>query len=437
MACGIGVCMTCVLPVVGDDGSTRLVRSCVEGPVFAGDRVRWDEVGTVPADAVGAPAGTGGHSMSFTVRTVDAPRVTEPTCELTTELAGLTLPNPVLTASGCAAAGRELGQFFDVAALGAVVTKSIMLAPRSGRATPRMAETPSGMLNSIGLQGPGIDAFLEQDLPWLHEQGARAVVSIAGSSVEEFAELARRLRGAPGLAAVEVNISCPNVADRGLVFACDPVASAEVVGAVRRHTAPSVPVFAKLSPDVTDIVEIARACVGAGADGLSLINTLLGMALDLDTMRPVLAGVTGGLSGPAVKPIAVRCIWQVHTALPDVPLIGMGGVRSGLDALELVLAGASAVSVGTAVFGDPGAPVRVLRELTRALTDRGFGSVAEAVGHAHRPRGGPVVSPAPVAVALDASDLETAVGWAAAAGPHVSTVKVGLELFLRHGRTPS
>ena len=324
--------------------------------------------------------------MSFTVRTVDAPKVTQPDCDLSTDLAGLTLPNPVLTASGCAAAGRELHQFFDVAEIGAVVTKSIMLAARSGRATPRMAETPSGMLNSIGLQGPGIDHFLEHDLPWLHEHGARAVVSIAGSSVEEFAELARRLRGAPGLAALEVNISCPNVADRGLVFACSPTASGDVVGAVRRHTAPSVPVLAKLSPDVTDIVEIARDCVDAGADGLSLINTLLGMALDLDTMRPVLAGVTGGLSGPAVKPVAVRCIWQVHAALPGVPLIGMGGVRSGLDALELVLAGASAVSVGTAVFGDPGAPVRVLRELTRALTDRGFGSLREAVGHAHRPQ---------------------------------------------------
>lgn len=323
--------------------------------------------------------------MSFTVRTVAAPRAVEPECDMSTTLAGLTLPNPVLTASGCAAAGRELGQFFDVSRLGAVVTKSIMLQPRSGRPTPRMAETPSGMLNSIGLQGPGIDAFLEQDLPWLHEQGARAVVSIAGSSVEEYAELARRLRGAPGLAAIEVNISCPNVADRGLVFACDPGASSEVVGAVRRHTAPSVPVLAKLSPDVTDIVAIARACVDAGADGLSLINTLLGMALDLDTMRPVLAGVTGGLSGPAVKPVAVRCIWQVHAALPHVPLVGMGGVRSGLDAFELVLAGASAVSVGTAVFGDPSAPVRVLRELAQALTERGFVSLADAVGHAHRP----------------------------------------------------
>jgi dihydroorotate dehydrogenase (NAD+) catalytic subunit len=321
----------------------------------------------------------------FSVRTVAAPdRHEELRYDLRTNLAGLELPNPVLTASGCAAAGRELEQFFDIAALGAVVTKSIMLEPRSGRATPRMAETPSGMLNSIGLQGPGIDHFLEHDLPWLHERGARAVVSIAGGSVEEYAQLADRLHGAPGLTALEVNISCPNVADRGLVFACDPRAAAAVVRAVRERTAPSVPVFAKLSPDVTDIVAIARSCVDAGADGLSMINTLLGMALDLDTMRPVLAGVTGGLSGPAIKPVAVRCVWQVHAALPDVPIIGMGGVRSGLDALELILAGAAAVSVGTAVFGDPGAPVRVLRELRDALASRGFEKVGDAVGYAHR-----------------------------------------------------
>lgn len=323
--------------------------------------------------------------MTFTVRTVPAPAApAEPLCDLTTRLGHLTLPNPVLTASGCAAAGRELDQFFDITAIGAVVTKSIQREPRSGRATPRMAETPSGMLNSIGLQGPGIDAFLEHDLPWLAERGARAVVSIAGSSVEDYAELARRLRGAAGLTAVEVNISCPNVADRGLVFACDPGAAAEVVAAVRGQTAPSVPVFAKLSPDVTDIVAVARSCVAAGADGLSMINTLLGMALDLDTMRPVLAGVTGGLSGPAIRPVAVRCVWQVHAALPEVPIIGMGGVRSGLDALELVLAGASAVSVGTAVFNDPGAPPRVLRELSGALAERGFDRLSDAVGYAHR-----------------------------------------------------
>jgi len=322
--------------------------------------------------------------MSFHVRTVEPPRVEAPHVDLTARLGDVVLPNPVLTASGCAAAGRELAQFFDVADLGAVVTKSIMLEARSGRPTPRMAETASGMLNSIGLQGPGIDAFLEHDLPWLYEHGARAVVSIAGGSVEEFAELARRLRGAPGMLAVEVNISCPNVENRGLVFACDPGAASEVVAAVRRHTAPSVPVLAKLSPDVTDIVTIARACVDAGADGLSMINTLLGMALDVDTMRPVLAGVTGGLSGRAVKPVAVRCIWQVHAALPEVPILGMGGVASGLDAFELVLAGASAVSVGTAVFHDPSAPVRVLAELADALAARGFASLEDAVGHAHR-----------------------------------------------------
>jgi len=321
----------------------------------------------------------------FAVRTVPAPlRAEDPRYDLRTTLGGLELTNPVLTASGCAASGRELDQFFDVAALGAVVTKSIMLAPRSGRATPRMAETPSGMLNSIGLQGPGIDAFLEHDLPWLHAKGARAVVSIAGGSVEEFGELARRLRGAPGLAAVEVNISCPNVANRGLVFACDPGAASEVVGAVRRHTTPAVPVLAKLSPDVTDIVAVARSCVSAGADGLSMINTLLGMVIDPGTMRPVLAGITGGLSGPAIRPVAVRCIWQVHAAMPQVPIIGMGGVRSGLDALEMILAGASAVSVGTAVFGDPCAPVRVLTELRHALVARGFASVGAAVGFAHR-----------------------------------------------------
>jgi dihydroorotate dehydrogenase (NAD+) catalytic subunit len=324
----------------------------------------------------------------FSVRTVSAPATPEAAhCDLTTALAGVSLPNPVLTASGCAAAGRELNQFFDVAEIGAVVTKSIMLAPRSGRATPRMAETPSGMLNSIGLQGPGIDAFLAHDLPWLHERGARAVVSIAGGSVEEYAELARRLRGAPGLTALEVNISCPNVSNRGLVFACDPRSAAEVVAAVRRETAPAVPVFAKLSPDVTDIVAVARSCVAAGADGLSMINTLLGMAIDVDRMRPVLAGVTGGLSGPAIKPVAVRCVWQVRAALPDIPIIGMGGVRTGLDALELMLAGATAVSVGTAVFSDPGAPLRVLRELDAALVARGFEHVADAVGCAHR--GGP------------------------------------------------
>jgi len=272
-----------------------------------------------------------------------------------------------------------------VAKIGAVVTKSVMLAPRSGRPTPRMAETPSGMLNSIGLQGPGIDAFLQRDLPWLLSRGARAVVSVAGGTVDEYAELAARLSDAAGVTAVEVNISCPNVADRGQVFACDPGASAAVIEAVRARIRYDIPVFAKLSADVTDIVAVAGACVTAGADGLSMINTLLGMAIDTTTLRPALAGVTGGLSGPAIRPVAVRCIWQVHEAFPDIPIIGMGGVRTGRDALELMLAGAATVSVGTAIFHDPSACPRIVRELEEELASRGIERAADVVGLAHEP----------------------------------------------------
>lgn len=303
--------------------------------------------------------------------------------DMGTRLAGTWFPNPVFTASGCAAAGQELSQFFDVAELGGIVTKSIMLDARSGRPTPRMAETPSGMLNSIGLQGPGIDHFMERDLPWLADRGARAVVSIAGSSVDAYSKLAAKLRNKPGMAMLEVNISCPNVEDRGTVFACDPRAAGEVIAAVRRNA--GVPVFAKLSPDVTDIVGVARACVAAGAHGLTLVNTLLGIVIDTDTMRPALAGTTGGLSGPAIMPVALRCVWQVHQAMPTVPIIGVGGIRSGLDALQFALAGASAVQVGTAVFGDPSAPVRVLAELRAALAERGIERFEDAVGLAHRP----------------------------------------------------
>ena len=307
--------------------------------------------------------------------------------DLRTRLGHVELPNPILTASGCAGAGRELAQLFDVAKIGAVVTKSVMVAPRAGRPTPRMAETPSGMLNSIGLQGPGIDAFLQRDLPWLLSRGARAVVSIAGGSVDEYAELAVRLTDAAGITAIEVNISCPNVEDRGQVFACDPGASAAVVEAVRARVRYDIPVFAKLSPEVTDIVTVAKACVSAGSDGLSLINTLPGLVIDPVTVRPALAGLYGGLSGPAIRPVAVRCVWQVREALPDVPLIGTGGVRTGRDALEFLLAGASLVAVGTVLFHDPSACSRIQRELEEELASRGVDRVTDIVGRAHQSAG--------------------------------------------------
>lgn len=300
-----------------------------------------------------------------------------------TQLGSTPIPSPVLTASGCAAAGRELDPFLDLAALGAVVTKSVQLRARSGRPTPRMAETPSGMLNSIGLQGPGIDAFLAVDLPWLAGRRARTMVSIAGGAVEEYAELAGRLRGAEGMIALEVNISCPNVESRGEVFACDPAAASAVLAAVRAAD-PGVPIYAKLSPDVTDIVSVARACVEGGADGISAINTLLGLVIDTDTLRPVLAAQTGGLSGPAIRPVAVRCVWQIHRALPATPILGMGGITCGADALQFILAGASAVSVGTAVFGDPSAPARVADELAGLLAARGFARCSDAIGFAQR-----------------------------------------------------
>lgn len=292
-------------------------------------------------------------------------------------------PSPVFTASGCAGSGKELSQFFNLDELGAVVTKSISVKPRSGRATPRMAETPSGMLNSIGLQGPGIDQFLESDIPWLQSKGARVIVSISGETVEEYASLARKLRTVTSLHGIEVNISCPNVENRGLVFACDPAASRAVLEAVRRNIGGDYPIIAKLSPDVTDIVAIAREVIAAGADGLALINTVLGMVIDIDAKRPKLAGVTGGLSGPAIRPIAVRAIYQVHKALPQVPILGMGGVTSGRDALEMIFAGASGVSVGTATFGNPTAAIKIKQELQEGLKSRGFNSLMDAIGVAH------------------------------------------------------
>ena len=304
--------------------------------------------------------------------------------DMSTTLGNAWFPAPLFTASGCASSGKELAQFFPLNQIGAVVTKSVMSKPRHGRPTPRMAETPSGMLNSIGLQGPGIDSFLANDVPWLIAQKARVIVSIAGETVEEYATLARKLRSVSGISAVEVNISCPNVENRGLVFACDPDASRRVIDGVRKTIGGDLPIIAKLSPDVTDLPAIARGVVDAGADGLALINTVLGMVINIDTMRPHLGGKTGGLSGPAIKPVAVRAIYQVHAALPKVPILGMGGVSSGRDALELILAGASGVSVGTASFGNPSAVIEIQNELRDLLAARGFATMQQAIGYAHR-----------------------------------------------------
>ena len=304
--------------------------------------------------------------------------------DFSTKIGSKRFSNPIFTASGCASSGQELSQFFPLSSLGAVVTKSIMTKPRTGRATPRMAETPSGMLNSIGLQGPGIDTFLEKDIPWLIEQQAKIIISIAGETVDEYGVLARRLRALSGISAVEVNISCPNVENRGQVFACHPDTAVAVIESVRRNIGGELPIIAKLSPDVTDIVEIAGAVINAGVDGLALINTLLGMVIDTNSMRPKLAGKTGGLSGPAIRPVAVRAIYQVHQAFPNTPIVGMGGVASGRDAFELILAGASAVSVGTATFGNPNATMQIKEELSQLLTKNGFSDFRDAIGFAHR-----------------------------------------------------
>lgn len=304
--------------------------------------------------------------------------------DFSTTLGNAFFNTPIFTASGCASSGKELSQFFPLKDIGAVVTKSIMNKPRYGRPTPRMAETPSGMLNSIGLQGPGIEAFLANDIPWLVEQNSRIVISIAGETIEEYATLARKVRSVSGISAIEVNISCPNVENRGLVFACDPEASRRVIDGVRKTIGGEIPIIAKLSPDVTNLPSIAEGVVEAGADALALINTVLGMVINLDTMRPHLGGKTGGLSGPAIKPVAVRAIYQVHAALPEVPILGMGGVSSGRDAFELILAGSSGVSVGTASFGNPHAVIDIQNELRDLLIAKGFPSLKSAIGYAHR-----------------------------------------------------
>jgi dihydroorotate dehydrogenase (NAD+) catalytic subunit len=300
--------------------------------------------------------------------------------DLSVKLGNLELSNPVLVASGTFGAGREGAAFVDLSKLGGIIVKSMTVVPWKGKPTPRMCETPSGMLNAIGIQNKGVDHFISEDLPWLVKKNATVIASIAGNTVEEFVRVADKLRlGGRGVAAVEVNISCPNLEDRNNMFAHSAAATAEVVGRVK-GALKRIPVFPKLSPNVTSLEEIAGAALDAGADGLSVINTVLGMAIDVETRMPKLAGGTGGLSGPAIRPVAVRAVHEIHRAFPHAPLIGQGGIMSAEDALELILAGASAVAVGTANFVNPRRALEIAAGIGEYLARHGGASVTDLVG---------------------------------------------------------
>lgn len=291
-------------------------------------------------------------------------------------LGGLAMKNPVTTASGTFAAGMEYSAFVDVAALGAVTTKGVSLNGWEGNASPRICETPSGMLNSIGLQNPGVAHLKEVELPWLERAGATVIVNVSGHSFDEYVAVIEALEDAP-VDAYEVNISCPNVDAGGMTMGCHVPSVERVVTMCRQAT--SRPLIVKLTPNVTDITEIAKAAEAAGADAVSLINTLLGMAVDARTRRPKLARVVGGLSGPAVKPVALRMVWQCHNAV-DVPILGMGGIASAEDAIEFILCGATAVAVGTANFMDPASTTRVIDGIERYCAENGVDDVNELRG---------------------------------------------------------
>ncbi|GAB7027172.1 dihydroorotate dehydrogenase [Geotalea toluenoxydans] len=297
--------------------------------------------------------------------------------DLSVEISGIKLRNPVMTASGTFGYGKEFSDYLDLEKIGAIITKGLSLRPKAGNPTPRIVETPGGMLNAIGLQNVGIDAFIGEKLPFLRTVDTPVIVNLYGNTLEEYGELAEKLDRLPEVAGLEVNISCPNVKQGGIVFGTDPNAAAEVVGLVRRST--SKPLIIKLSPNVTDVVRMADACVSAGADALSLINTLTGMAIDLQKRRPILANITGGLSGPAIKPVALRMVWQVSQAMA-VPIIGIGGIMSATDALEFILAGATAVQVGTANFLDPSAAQTIAAGIEDYLAKNGIADVKELIG---------------------------------------------------------
>lgn len=299
---------------------------------------------------------------------------------LSIKLPGLDLKNPVMPASGCFGFGREYSKFYDLNQLGAVIMKAATGEERYGNPTPRVAETPAGMLNAIGLQNPGVDQIIEREVPFLASFNIPIIANVAGSTVEEYERVAEAFNRTDHVHALELNISCPNVKEGGVQFGTDPEMAATVtkrVKAISKH-----PVYVKLSPNVTNIVEMAQAVEAVGADGLSMINTLVGMQINLKTRKPLIANKTGGLSGPAIKPIAIRMIYEVYQQV-SIPIIGMGGIDTAEDVLEFLLAGASAVAVGTANFQNPYACPDIIKALPGVLEKYGFTSVEEAIGKGH------------------------------------------------------
>lgn len=301
---------------------------------------------------------------------------------LATNILGLNMSSPILSASGCYGYGKEFSRFYDLRLLGAVVVKGITLNPRPGNPGRRLIETPAGLINSIGLENPGVEGFIAKEMPFLREQGVPVIVNISGNTPEEYAELADRLQGVEGVAALEVNISCPNVKQGGMAFGASCEMASSITRIVRERS--KLPMVVKLSPNVTDIAAIARSVEAEGADAISLINTLLGMAIDINHKRPILNNTFGGLSGPAIKPIALRMVWQVAGAV-KIPVIGMGGISTWEDAAEFILAGASAVAVGTASFVNPHAVPDIYEGLGAYVKKQGAENISDLVGAA-RPK---------------------------------------------------
>lgn len=297
--------------------------------------------------------------------------------QLNTKIGSLELKNPVMTASGTFGYGTEYADFMDINRLGAIIVKGTTLNPRQGNPYPRMAETPSGMLNAVGLQNKGVDYFVDHIYPEVRKFQTNVIVNVSGSSVEDYVQCASIINTLDDIPAIELNISCPNVKQGGMAFGVKPESAAQVVGAVRK--AYDKTLIVKLSPNVTDITEIARAVEGAGADSVSLINTMLGMAIDAEKRKPILSTITGGMSGPAVKPVALRMVWQTAKAV-KIPVIGLGGICSATDAIEFLLAGASAIQIGTANFIDPAISEKVVDGIEDYLTRHGFNSVQEIIG---------------------------------------------------------